>query len=65
MKRKGRREAAFYCPRNARKIWTLVDTMPGNMITSTTISSMMITQGIEPSRMSELLIDAAARSERR
>jgi hypothetical protein len=38
----------------------LSDTMPGNRITSATMISMMMTQGIEPQRMSSLLIDGGA-----
>ena len=38
----------------------LSDTMPGNRITSSTMMTMMMTQGIDPSRMSELLIEGGA-----
>ena len=38
----------------------LSDTMPGNRITRITMSTMMTTQGIEPIRMSELLIEGGA-----
>ena len=34
--------------------------MPGNMITRATMMTMMTTQGIAPSRMSELLISGGA-----
>jgi TctA family transporter len=51
-------------PRNLPKIWMLSATIPGNRITSATMISMMITHGIEPQRMSSLLIEGGAMERR-
>jgi len=38
----------------------LSETIPGNRITSSTMMTIITTQGIDPRRMSELLIEGGA-----